>query len=272
MSAASPANATFFISGISHCELRTGQQLSLEHLRSLQQQLAEQAGRARTIQQQLQQQATQQGLRPGGVAVKAEPGAVAAVKKEEDAASAAQPTPPQAQQTQLQYAALLALQLQQQQQARAAAAAAQAHQQQAQAAVHPALTGAPAALAQNAFVQQGMAPAANAKAPAASAHVKQTRGRQGAGGPAGLPQHSAGATGGGPGGLHQAKPGKVVKDGEEEDAATDQWVQCSKCQTWRQVPDEFWPDIANADEDEDWMCKDALWDVEDYQPNTPACC
>ncbi|GIL72320.1 hypothetical protein Vretifemale_2672 [Volvox reticuliferus] len=121
-----------------------------------------------------------------------------------------------------------------------------------------------------------MAHAANAKAPAPpSAHVKPTRGRQGAGGPGGLPLRSAaaaGATGAGRGGAHEAKPGKEAKDGEEDDAATDQWVQCSKCQTWRQVPDEFWPDIANADEDEDWMCKDALWDVEDYEPNTPACC
>ncbi|KXZ56864.1 hypothetical protein GPECTOR_1g78 [Gonium pectorale] len=40
-----------------------------------------------------------------------------------------------------------------------------------------------------------------------------------------------------------------------DDQETDQWVQCSKCQVWRQVPDEFWPEFENADEDEDWYCK-----------------
>lgn len=52
---------------------------------------------------------------------------------------------------------------------------------------------------------------------------------------------------------HRQPAAKVVE--EDDDKETDQWVQCSKCQTWRQVPDEFWPDIANADEDEDWTCK-----------------
>ncbi|KAG2440461.1 hypothetical protein HYH02_010343 [Chlamydomonas schloesseri] len=62
-------------------------------------------------------------------------------------------------------------------------------------------------------------------------------------------------------------------DEEDDDAdGTDQWVQCSLCQQWRQVPDEWWPEIANADEDEDWTCKDAKWDVVDYEPGTPACC
>ncbi|KAG2497917.1 hypothetical protein HYH03_004181 [Edaphochlamys debaryana] len=74
---------------------------------------------------------------------------------------------------------------------------------------------------------------------------------------------------GGRGGAAAAKQKKVQ---EEEEPATDQWVQCSKCQIWRQVPDEFWPDIENADEDEDWTCKDALWDVEDYEPGTKPCC
>lgn len=71
-----------------------------------------------------------------------------------------------------------------------------------------------------------------------------------------------GGRGGGqaPGRRHQAaaaQQAKAVKahGGEENEPATDQWVQCSKCQVWRQVPDEFWPEIANADEDEDWMCK-----------------
>ncbi|GLC45755.1 hypothetical protein PLESTF_000601400 [Pleodorina starrii] len=252
----SPASPTFFISGINHCELRPGQLLTLDHLRSLQQQLAEQAGRARAIQQQLQQQAAQQGLRAvasTGAAVKAEPGAAGA-KKEEDGAQ--QATTQQTQQ-QLQYAALLALQLQQQQ-ARAAAAAAQAQQQQARPAGAPTATaafaGGPAALAQNVFPQQG--------------------GRHGAsaGAPAGLPHHAAAGGGGrGRGAQRQSAAARQSKAAAEE-PATDQWVQCSKCQQWRQVPDEFWPDIENADEDEDWTCKDALWDVEDYEPNTPACC
>ncbi len=55
-------------------------------------------------------------------------------------------------------------------------------------------------------------------------------------------------------GAHHRQPAAKVAE-EEDDKETDQWVQCSKCQTWRQVPDEFWPDIANADEDEDWTCK-----------------
>ncbi|EFJ43024.1 hypothetical protein VOLCADRAFT_106966 [Volvox carteri f. nagariensis] len=114
--------------------------------------------------------------------------------------------------------------------------------------------------------------------PGAAAAVKKGAS---AGGPGGLPQRSAATAGvagsGGPqaAGRRQAAAAKQAKAGDEEEgeeAATDQWVQCSKCQTWRQVPDEFWPDIANFDEDEDWMCRDALWDVEDYEPNTPACC
>jgi hypothetical protein len=38
---------------------------------------------------------------------------------------------------------------------------------------------------------------------------------------------------------------KPVKQEEVvyEEPETDQWVQCSKCQQWRQVPDAFWPDI-----------------------------
>lgn len=69
---------------------------------------------------------------------------------------------------------------------------------------------------------------------------------------------------------HRQPAAKVVE--EDDDKETDQWVQCSKCQTWRQVPDEFWPDIANADEDEDWTCKDALWDLMEYEPHTRPCC
>ncbi|PNW77195.1 hypothetical protein CHLRE_10g426335v5 [Chlamydomonas reinhardtii] len=65
---------------------------------------------------------------------------------------------------------------------------------------------------------------------------------------------------------------KYADDDDDEADGTDQWVQCSLCQQWRQVPDEFWQEINNADEDEDWTCKDAKWPVVDYEPGTPACC
>ena len=48
---------------------------------------------------------------------------------------------------------------------------------------------------------------------------------------------------------------KYADDDDDEADGTDQWVQCSLCQQWRQVPDEFWQEINNADEDEDWTCK-----------------
>jgi len=62
-------------------------------------------------------------------------------------------------------------------------------------------------------------------------------------------------------------------DGEAEaEADTANWVQCSRCETWRVVPDEFWPDIeAAGDDNEDWFCHEATWDVEQFEPGTPAC-
>jgi len=64
-------------------------------------------------------------------------------------------------------------------------------------------------------------------------------------------------------------------EGDGEEAAegepdTANWVQCSRCQQWRVVPDEFWPDI-DAAGDEDWYCNEATWDVTGYEPFTPAC-
>jgi hypothetical protein len=44
-----------------------------------------------------------------------------------------------------------------------------------------------------------------------------------------------------------------VEDGDAEEPEHSNWVQCSRCEAWRLVPDEFWPDIDAAGE-EDWFC------------------
>lgn len=49
------------------------------------------------------------------------------------------------------------------------------------------------------------------------------------------------------------------------------WVQCSACEAWRVVPDANWGKIQAADEDADWFCKDADWDLTTTEPHTPAC-
>ncbi|KAJ9526827.1 hypothetical protein QJQ45_017803 [Haematococcus lacustris] len=56
----------------------------------------------------------------------------------------------------------------------------------------------------------------------------------------------------------------------EDEPDTANWVQCSRCQAWRVVPDEFWPDI-DAIGDEDWFCNEATWDVTAYEPYTEPC-
>lgn len=54
---------------------------------------------------------------------------------------------------------------------------------------------------------------------------------------------------------------KEEQEEEEEEQEADEgeedvrnWVQCARCQTWRLVPDEFWPGIQSAGE-EDWYCE-----------------
>ncbi|GBF98200.1 hypothetical protein Rsub_10700 [Raphidocelis subcapitata] len=49
------------------------------------------------------------------------------------------------------------------------------------------------------------------------------------------------------------------------------WVQCSRCERWRVVPDAHWGPIAAADEDADWFCRDAVWDLRAHEPFEPAC-
>uniref|UniRef100_A0A7S0UND3 CW-type domain-containing protein n=1 Tax=Polytomella parva TaxID=51329 RepID=A0A7S0UND3_9CHLO len=56
------------------------------------------------------------------------------------------------------------------------------------------------------------------------------------------------------------------RGGEE----TDQWVQCSRCEVWRIVPNKWWPKIRDGG-DEDWFCSDASWDVTKMEPYTPPC-
>ncbi|MEW5309755.1 MAG: hypothetical protein WDW38_001617 [Sanguina aurantia] len=55
----------------------------------------------------------------------------------------------------------------------------------------------------------------------------------------------------------KAKAGaaKAVEVAEAPVVETEQWVQCTKCETWRVVPDENWVDIQTAGDDEDWYCK-----------------
>ena len=49
------------------------------------------------------------------------------------------------------------------------------------------------------------------------------------------------------------------------------WVQCSRCERWRVVPDEHWGPIDAAAEDADWFCESAPWDVAKFEPFEPAC-
>lgn len=54
--------------------------------------------------------------------------------------------------------------------------------------------------------------------------------------------------------MHAPAEGGAEGEGAEAaEADTANWVQCAKCQAWRVVPDEFWPDI-DAAGDEDWFC------------------
>ena len=53
-------------------------------------------------------------------------------------------------------------------------------------------------------------------------------------------------------------------------AATDQWVSCDRCRTWRVVPNEEWPSV-KEDSREDWLCEYATWDVSKYAPFKPPC-
>jgi hypothetical protein len=50
---------------------------------------------------------------------------------------------------------------------------------------------------------------------------------------------------------------------------TDQWVQCSRCEEWRTVPNAAWPGIQASDDD--WFCEQASWDVTRLQPFSKAC-
>ncbi|KAI8471503.1 MAG: hypothetical protein J3K34DRAFT_230637 [Monoraphidium minutum] len=75
----------------------------------------------------------------------------------------------------------------------------------------------------------------------------------------------------------------TYREAEEEDIFEDEppaptpepvevhWVQCSRCERWRVVPDANWGAIASADEDADWFCEHADWDVVKFEPFEPAC-
>jgi len=64
--------------------------------------------------------------------------------------------------------------------------------------------------------------------------------------------------------------GDTAPAAAEPAAATDHWVQCDRCQTWRIVPDAHWAAV-EADEREAWFCEWAAWRVETAPPHTPAC-
>lgn len=64
-----------------------------------------------------------------------------------------------------------------------------------------------------------------------------------------------------------------VEEEEEEEEGDEgkpevQWVQCERCQTWRVVPAELWPEVASRDI---WYCQNATWDLTALEPFTPAC-
>lgn len=62
----------------------------------------------------------------------------------------------------------------------------------------------------------------------------------------------------------------AVEVAPAETPATDQWVQCDRCDTWRVVPDSAWPALEAA-ESESWLCEDATWNLTLMPPHTPAC-
>ena len=76
------------------------------------------------------------------------------------------------------------------------------------------------------------------------------------------------------------KEEKVDDEDEEEEEEAPQildaqrWVQCTGCETWRVVPDEHWPRIETAG-DEDWFCRVSPlrpWNLESYPPLEPSSC
>ncbi|BDA43940.1 probable MPN domain-containing protein [Coccomyxa sp. Obi] len=52
--------------------------------------------------------------------------------------------------------------------------------------------------------------------------------------------------------------------------ATDQWVQCDRCRTWRIVPDQHWPAV-EADPRDVWYCEYATWNLALVAPFKEAC-
>jgi len=60
------------------------------------------------------------------------------------------------------------------------------------------------------------------------------------------------------------------EDEEEVVVEQEKWVQCSRCEQWRIVPDHCWDEIQN-DPREDWFCEDAKWNVTTTNPFTPPC-
>jgi hypothetical protein len=107
---------------------------------------------------------------------------------------------------------------------------------------------------------------ASSSKPPASGAKRSTGGKAAAGGKAKTPA-----------GGKKAKQEVLVSDEMLKAAAanniqleTDQWVQCSRCEEWRSVPNSCWPEI-EASGDEDWFCEMANWDVSKYQPFKPSC-
>jgi hypothetical protein len=68
----------------------------------------------------------------------------------------------------------------------------------------------------------------------------------------------------------QEYPNEIILESVAPGQEAQRWVQCSRCDTWRVVPDEAWPEV-EADDREDWFCEDAWWNVEDMEPFSPAC-
>lgn len=57
---------------------------------------------------------------------------------------------------------------------------------------------------------------------------------------------------------------------DDEEGGDLHWVQCSRCHTWRVVPDEAWAAIERLG-NRDWFCQDAKWDLKAFTPHTSAC-
>lgn len=68
----------------------------------------------------------------------------------------------------------------------------------------------------------------------------------------------------------KSKPQEPALEQEHHEVATDQWVQCSRCENWRLVPHQFWQEVTK-DTREEWFCEDAEWDLRNYEPYTEAC-